>query len=217
MNIYNIKIFNKTNIFKGDDYIKVFIDGVEIKNIKSTFSHRVIEGKHILRIEQERIYRNKYSYALIPLYLLDLSLLDKSPFYAVYETEFYLDKDIDMTITLNRVSLKPKRFINIINCRFNVIFNSELERYLIKDEFIATDKERKQWLILSIIFITLPVIFLISLFSFFIFISFKQGKPLWGTIFFITVTLFLILVLIFLLRNCYVNYKYKDSKENLKG
>lgn len=217
MNIYNIKIFNKTNIFKGDDYIKVFIDGVEIKNIKSTFSHRVIEGKHILRIEQERIYRNKYSYALIPLYLLDLSLLDKSPFYAVYETEFYLDKDIDMTITLNRVFLKPKRFINIINCRFNVIFNSELERYLIKDEFIATDKERKQWLILSIIFITLPVIFLISLFSFFIFISFKQGKPLWGTIFFITVTLFLILVLIFLLRNCYVNYKYKDSKENLKG
>ncbi|MDV4152718.1 hypothetical protein R0131_17965 [Clostridium sp. AL.422] len=214
MNIYNIKIFNKTNIFKDDDYIKVFIDGVEIKNIKSIFSHRANEGKHILRIEQERKYRNKYSYALIPLYILDLSLLDKSPFYAVYETELYLDRDIDVFVTLNRVYLKPKRFIKIINCKFSVVYSSEVEIHLLKNDFIASDKERRHWLIMNTIFITLPSSLLISLFSFLIFISFKQGKPLWGKIYFITVTLFLILVLIFLLRNCYANYKYKDSKEN---
>lgn len=107
-------------------------------------------GTHILRIEQVRNYKNKYFKALIPLYVLDASLLDKSPFYSIYEVEFYLDKDISIDVTLGRTYIKPKKFTKVMRCSFNVVFDREVETHLLRNEFIASDKEKNVGLDLAL-------------------------------------------------------------------
>ena len=207
MKDYTIRILHKINRFKDCDDIKVFIDGVEIRKKKNTFSHMVCEGKHILRIEQARFYKSKYSYVLTPFYFFDISLLDNSPFYAIYETEFYLDKDININVTLDKEYIKPKRFIKIKNCSFNVVFENGVKNHLLKSDFIANEKERKHWLVLNIIVITLPIALLICLFSILTIKSIKICEPIIMPIFLITIVIILILALIFLMSNCYANYK----------
>ena len=217
MKDYTIRILQKINRLKDCDDIKVFIDGVEIKKRKDTFVHMACEGKHTLRIEEVRYYKNKYSYALIPFYFFDTSLLDKSPFYAVYETEFYLDKDIDITVTFDKEYIEPERFVKIMNCSFNVVFDNGVENHLLKNDFIASNKERKHWLVLNIIVITLPITLLICLFSIFAIKSIKLCEPIFRSIFVICMIIILIVALIFLINNYYANYKndkYKFLDDN---
>ena len=209
MKNYTIRILHKINRFKDCDDIKVFIDGVEIKKRKNAFSYIACEGNHILRIEQVRYYKIKYSYVLIPFYFFDSSLLDKSPFYAIYETEFYLDKDININVTLDKEYIKPKKLIKIKKCRFNVVFENGVENHLLKNDFIATEKERKHWLLLNTIVITLPIALLICLFSIF---TIKSNNII-NSFFFISIIIILILALIFLVSNCYANYKNNKYNE----
>lgn len=207
---------NETNVFKNNDDIQVFIDGIEIKEKKSIYSHMVSKGTHILRIEQVRLYKSKYPYALMPLYILDLSLLDNSPLYVVYEVEIYVDKDIDITATLESKYLKQKGFVRVHDCKLNVIFNNELKRHLLRNDFTATDTERKRWFILYIIFTSLPTSFLICLFSLLTFYGIKQSKPLIWLVFCISISVVFIFALIFLLKNSYANYKNTNSKYDFK-
>lgn len=108
LNNYKINIFHKIRSNEDFQRIKVFVDNEEIKFKNNYTTYITTEGIHKLRIEQVKIYKSKFFYILLPLYIIlsflsgDLSLLENSPFYAIYESEFYLNKNTDINVRINK-------------------------------------------------------------------------------------------------------------------
>ena len=170
-NNFNITILNKTKALEDYDGIKVFIDGFEIKPRKESFNYTTSKGVHTLRIEQKKLYKNKYSYVLAPIYLILIfisgnpSILDFSPLYAKYEAEIYLDKDINIDVSLNKNSKRDGRFKKVIRYYLDVIFNNDIERNVLKNEFLATTEEKIRWFIVNSVLLITPIVLIIYLIS----------------------------------------------------
>lgn len=211
-NNFKITIVNKTKILEDYDGIKIFIDGFEIKPGKKSYNYTTYEGKHTIRIEQKKFYKNRYFYLIAPLLIFDISALEKTPLYAAYEAEFFLDKDINIDVILKKGFIKPRKFIKTINYYFNVTFDKDVKVNLVNNDFIATDKERKRWLWVSVTAITFPTTLLMLLFGILAIKLFEQKASTSMQIFFTSLSVIFGITYIFLLSNCYANYKNKGYK-----
>ena len=70
LNNYKINIFHKIRGNEDFQRIKVFVDNEEIKSKNNYTNYITTEGVHKLRIEQVKIYKNKFFYILLPLYII---------------------------------------------------------------------------------------------------------------------------------------------------
>ena len=171
LNNYKINIFHKIRGNEDFQRIKVFVDNEEIKSKNNYTNYITTEGVHKLRIEQVKIYKNKFFYILLPLYIIlsfisgDLSLLENSPFYAIYEAEFYLNKNVDINVTIKKNIKNVSKFGKVILYDLNIIFNNDIKVKIIRDEIVTTTKDRKRWLVFNIIAGILPITLLIILFG----------------------------------------------------
>ena len=218
LNNYKINIFHKIRGNEDFQRIKVFVDNEEIKSKNNYTNYITTEGVHKLRIEQVKIYKNKFFYILLPLYIIlsfisgDLSLLENSPFYAIYEAEFYLNKNVDINVTIKKNIKNVSKFGKVILYDLNIIFNNDIKVKIIRDEIVTTTKDRKRWLVFNIIAGILPITLLIILFGILTINSISNQSSIFISIFWIVLVVILITILIFIVSNYYKIFKYENKK-----
>ena len=176
-----------------------------MKPKKGVFTYTTIEGEHTLRVEQEKLYKSTSPILLTSLCILDASLIDKTPLYASYESKFYLDKSININVTLNKSIKEVKKFINIVDYHLDVAINEEVHNTVLNNHFIATTKERKLWLKLSCISILIPTILLTVFFVILIW-HMINNQNLFCAGLFAFLEIALIFVSIIITSNYYCNY-----------
>lgn len=152
--------------------VNIFIDNkpLQINNSKYTWSGDT--GNHTLRIEQDKIIKFKHYWVLFPVMIL-LSLVSgdgetdgKTPFYAVYEADIYMDKDIEISVNLYDVNRHMKKSKQGLCYKFDVEFSKETEVKAFKKDFTATPKEKKRWFLFHAILFSILFVFLICMFIF---------------------------------------------------
>lgn len=171
MNIqYKVCVWQKISNFEK---LNVFIDNEPIQSQKSKYVWCGDAGNHIVRIEQYKMMKSKYYWLFFPLVFL-LSVLSgdgefdgKTPFYAVYEAEIYIDKDIQIEVVVQDRNMSMKKSKHGFQYEIKVKFSVEPELKVIKNEFTATPQEKKRWLVFhislwSIMFTFLTGLFIIS-------------------------------------------------------
>lgn len=218
LNNYKINIFHKIRSNEDFQRIKVFVDNEEIKFKNNYTTYITTEGIHKLRIEQVKIYKSKFFYILLPLYIIlsflsgDLSLLENSPFYAIYESEFYLNKNTDINVRINKNIRNIWKFGKIILYNLNIIFSNDIKVKIIRDDIVTTTKDRKRWLVFNIIAGILPITLLIILFGSLTINSINNQSSIFVSIFWIVLVVILITSLIFIVSTYYKIFKYENKK-----
>lgn len=182
---YKVCLMTKTTNFEK---LKVFIDNKSVNGNGSKYIWYGDIGNHSIRIEQDKMIKSKYYWMLCPIVFL-LSLLTgdgeldgRTPFYAVYEAEIYVDKDIEINVLLYDVNRNMKKSKRYIYYKFEVDFPRGLELKVIRNEITAKPKERKRWFLYNS---ALWSVIFAALIGFSIFTginSYKDGNGLIGMI-----------------------------------
>lgn len=183
---HKICLCTKTTNFEK---LNFFVDNIPIRVNNSEYIWLGDTGKHTIRIEQYKIIKSKYYHILCPIYFF-LSLFSgdsefdgKTPFYAVYEAEISVDKDIEIHVELYDVNRNIKKSKQGFCYKVDVDFPKETEAIVIKNEFTATPQEKKRWFVYYAALWTIVFTFSICIFILAGINSLKKGIGILGTIF----------------------------------
>lgn len=208
---YEILYFIKTC---GSETLSIFVDGKPIYKQNSKYSWSGNSGKHRIRIEQVKMFKAKWYWVSAPLMFLlgifggDIVFDGKTPFYALYEVNIFVYKNMEVNVNLldiERYRYEKQGF----NYKIEVNFPREVTIEVLRDEFTATKKERIKWFLLHTVLFSL-------LFGFIIFVgirvgisSLKIGVGISGAIFSWFLSAMCIIGWIYLI---YKLYRYSNTK-----
>jgi len=82
---------------------------------------------------------------------------DKTPFYAVYEANILIDKDMTVNVSIKDINSHKGESEEGYEYKIKVDFPEEANIEVIKEEFVATKKERVKWFLNH--FVLLSVVF----------------------------------------------------------
>ncbi|QUH25711.1 hypothetical protein [Serpentinicella alkaliphila] len=160
-NQYEIYFYHKAH---GYNSLDIFIDGQLVDNKKGKYTWRGSDGKHQIRITQVKMHQSKWYWITSPVFFL-LGVLaydlegfdDKTPFYAVYEANILVDKDMIVKVSLKDINKHKGESKEGYEYKIKVDFPEEANIEVTKEEFVATKKERVKWFLthaalLSVVF-----------------------------------------------------------------
>ena len=163
---YEICFYHKAH---GYNPLNIFIDGQLIENKKGKYLWRG-HGTHQIRIVQVKMHQSKWYWITSPL-LFILGVLaydiegfdDKTPYYAVYEANILVDRDMAVNVSIKDINKHKGESEEGYEYKIIVDFPEEANVEVIKEEFIATKQERIKWflthtVLLSVLFCFLMLI-----------------------------------------------------------
>jgi hypothetical protein len=161
---HEIRFYIKTPESKT---LSIFVDGKLLYKQNGKYTWNCNDGNHRLRIEQDKMFKFKWFWVYAPLMFLmgiisgDFETDGKTPFYAIYDADIFIDKNMEVNVVL----IDTYRYTDVskqaLEYKIKVIFLEEVNINIVKDEFSATKKERIKWFLMNSSLISLIVGFIV--------------------------------------------------------
>lgn len=211
---YEIRFYIKTPYSKT---VSIFVDEQPLHKQNGKYIWSCDGANHKLRIEQDRIFKSKWYWVSAPLIFLmgiisyDAQTDGKTPFYAVYEANIFIDKNMEGNITLFDIYRYTDVSKQDWEYKIKVEFSKEVNLIVVKDEFLATKKQRVSWFVMNAVLHSLLIGFVVFICISLGIKSLSAGGSIGDNIFLWLISAILILLWIF------ITYKiYRHSKGEYK-
>ena len=212
---YDIRFYIKTPYSKT---VSIFVDGKPLHKLNGKYIWSCNGGNHKLRIEQDRMFQSKWYWVYAPLIFLmgmisyDAQTDGKTPFYAVYEADIFIDKNMEGNITL----FDTYRYTDVskqdLEYKIKVDFSEEVNIKVVNDEFSATKKQRISWFVMNTVLHSLLIGFVLFICIGVGIRSISAGDSIGDNIFIWFISAVLIGVWIFIVYKIYRHSKGKYKK-----
>jgi len=157
---YEIRFYIKTPESKT---LSIIVDGKHLNKHNGKYIWTCNGGKHRLRIEQDKMFKSKWFWIVAPLVFLmgiiagDFETDGKTAFYAVYEADVFIDKNVEVNISL----FDTYRYTDVskqdLEYKIKVNFLKEVNFNIVNDKFSATKKEKVKWFLMNTFLISLLI------------------------------------------------------------
>jgi hypothetical protein len=161
---HEIRFYIKTPESKT---LSIFVDGKLLCKQNGKYIWSCNEGNHRLRIEQDKMFKFKWFWLYAPLMFLmgiisgDFETDGKTPFYAVYDADISIDKNMEVNVVLSDIYRYTDASKQNLEYKINVILLKEVNINILNDEFTATKKERIKWFFMNTALISLLIGFIV--------------------------------------------------------
>ena len=216
MNIqYEIRFYIKT---PESQTLSIFVDGKNLNKHNDKYIWTCNAGKHRLRIEEDKMFKSKWFWVYAPLIFLmgiitgDFETDGKTPFYAVYEADIFIDKNVEVNISLFDTYRYTDVSKQALEYKIKVNFSEEVNFNIVNDKFSATKKEQVKWFLMNTFLISLLIGLIVVIGIGAGFSSLTIGFGLIGAIFSWFISGIFIVVWIFLIYKFYKNSKGEFKK-----
>ncbi len=155
---FEISFYIKT---PKEETISIFVDGKPLYKEKDKYIWNCDGGNHRLRIEQDKMFKSKWYWISAPLvflmgiYVGDFVIDGKTPFYAIYEADILVDKNMLINITLFDIYRYTDVSQQGLEYKIKVDFSKEVALKIVKDEFSSTKKQRLIWFLMNTVLCSL--------------------------------------------------------------
>ena len=216
MNIqYEIRFYIKTPESKK---LSIFVDGKPLNKQNGKYIWTCNGGQHKLKVEEDKMFKSKWFWIYAPLVFLmgiiagDFETDGKTPFYAVYEADVFIDNNEEVNISL----FDTYRYTDVskqdLEYKIKVNFPKEVKLKVINDKFSATKKEQVKWFLMNTFLISLLIGFIVVVGIGAGISSLTIGLGLSGAIFLWLISAIFIIVWIIFIYKLYRHSKGKYKK-----
>jgi hypothetical protein len=212
---YEIRFYIKTPESKT---LTILVDGKLLNKHKGKYIWTCNGGNHRLRIEQDKMFKYKWFWIYAPLIFLmgiiggDFETDGKTPFYAAYEADVFIDKNLEVNISL----FDTYRYTDVskqdLEYKIKVNFSEEVNFNIVNDKFSVTKKEQVKWFLMNTFLISLLIGLIVFVGIGAGFSSLTIGAGLSGAIFSWFISAIFIVIWIFFVYKLYRNSKGEFKK-----
>jgi hypothetical protein len=212
---YEIRFYFKTPESKT---LTILVDGKHLNKQNGKYIWTCNGGKHRLRIEEDKMFKCKCFWIHAPLVFLmgiiagDFETDGKTPFYAVYEADVFIDKNLEVSISLFDTYKYTDLSKQALEYKIKVNFLEKVKFNIVNDKFSATKKEQVKWFLMNTFLISLLIGLIVVIGIGAGFSSLTIGVGLSGAIFSWFISGIFIVVWIFLIYKLYRHSKGEFKK-----